>query len=70
MLRQVSAVLILGYGLAIGGGAEASGIGLGYRPNDPVHTYCPRGPRWGYSAAYYQSYRQLHRAHRHKCRCP
>ena len=49
------------------GSTEVSAFG-GYRANDPVHSYCFRGPRWNYAAAYYQSYRHR-RVYRRTCGC-
>ena len=69
MGKSVFAFLIVGCAAFAFGSTQASALGLGYRPNDPVRTFCWRGPRWDYSAAYYQSYR-VHRGYaRRGCGC-
>lgn len=54
MRIQVLAILVVGCGAFVLDGTEASASGLyWYRANGPVKTYCFEGPRWNYSAAYY-----------------
>ena len=74
MVKSILAVLIFGCTALAFASTEAAAFGGGYRPNDPVRTSCWRGPRWSYSAAYYQTYRthrrhaRVHRGYRRSCR--
>jgi hypothetical protein len=69
MRRFILAVLAIAGATFVFSGTQASAFGW-WRPNDPVHAfYCYRGPRWDYSAAYYQSYRHHRRSHGRACGC-
>lgn len=55
MRIPILATLAVGCGAFALGGTEASATIVWYRANDPVvvQSPCAKGPRWNYSAAYY-----------------